>query len=160
MRALSVMQPWASLIAHGHKKIESRSWYTAFRGELAIHAAKGFPDEARDLCYTDPFHDCLQRSGYVDNHTTVKVGMLELGAIVAVVRLVSVERTELLTNQLSLPPDSSRLTEQERAFGNYQPGRWAWHLELLYRVEPAVPCRGSLGLWDVPAECDLAVKRP
>lgn len=38
MKALTIRQPWASLIAHGVKTIETRSWSTKYRGPLAIHA--------------------------------------------------------------------------------------------------------------------------
>jgi len=40
MKALSLWQPYASLIADGRKKIETRHWELLYRGELAIHAAK------------------------------------------------------------------------------------------------------------------------
>ena len=43
MKALTLTQPWASLVAIGAKRIETRSWSTPYRGLLAIHAAKGFP---------------------------------------------------------------------------------------------------------------------
>ena len=36
MKALSVQQPWASLIADGYKTIEVRSWATKHRGPLLI----------------------------------------------------------------------------------------------------------------------------
>lgn len=45
MKALSVRQPWASLIASGQKTIEIRSWSTRHRGELAIVASKGLSRE-------------------------------------------------------------------------------------------------------------------
>lgn len=38
MKALSIKQPWASLIAHGIKDIENRTWRTHFRGKIYIHA--------------------------------------------------------------------------------------------------------------------------
>lgn len=41
MKAISIRQPWAWLIAHGHKDIENRSWRTNYRGPVLIHAAKG-----------------------------------------------------------------------------------------------------------------------
>ena len=41
MKALTVSQPYASLIASGEKWIENRTWETRFRGLLAIHAGKG-----------------------------------------------------------------------------------------------------------------------
>jgi hypothetical protein len=36
--ALSINQPWAWLIAAGHKDVENRNWKTDFRGEFLIHA--------------------------------------------------------------------------------------------------------------------------
>ena len=41
MKALSLKQPWASLLAHGKKTIELRSWSTTHRGMLAICASVG-----------------------------------------------------------------------------------------------------------------------
>lgn len=44
-KALSIKQPWASLIAHGIKDIENRTWKTSYRGKILIHASlKGVPD--------------------------------------------------------------------------------------------------------------------
>ena len=39
MKALSIKQPWASLIANGIKDIENRTWKTHFRGRIYIHAS-------------------------------------------------------------------------------------------------------------------------
>lgn len=39
MKALSIKQPWASLIAHGIKNIENRTWKTNFRGRIYIHVS-------------------------------------------------------------------------------------------------------------------------
>lgn len=38
--ALTVLQPWASLIALDEKQFETRSWSTPYRGTLVIHAGK------------------------------------------------------------------------------------------------------------------------
>ncbi len=48
MRALSVRQPWASLIAIGEKTIELRSWRTHYRGPVLI-VASARPDRRADL---------------------------------------------------------------------------------------------------------------
>lgn len=40
MKALSVKQPWASLIASGKKTVETRVWSTEYRGELLIVSSK------------------------------------------------------------------------------------------------------------------------
>ncbi|WP_181162423.1 ASCH domain-containing protein [Burkholderia contaminans] len=47
MKALSIQQPWAWLIAHADeyddpKRIENRNWATRYRGPLLIHASKTF----------------------------------------------------------------------------------------------------------------------
>lgn len=39
MLALSVRQPWASLLAWGEKSIEVRSWSTTSRGRILVHAS-------------------------------------------------------------------------------------------------------------------------
>lgn len=41
MRTLSIRQPWAWLIVHGHKAVENRDWSTPWRGEFLIHAGVG-----------------------------------------------------------------------------------------------------------------------
>jgi hypothetical protein len=46
VKALSLTQPWATLIADGRKTIETRSWPTIFRGRIAIHAAKSIDSTA------------------------------------------------------------------------------------------------------------------
>jgi hypothetical protein len=38
--ALSLKQPWATLLVHGHKSVEVRNWPTARRGRILIHAAR------------------------------------------------------------------------------------------------------------------------
>ena len=40
MKALSVKQPWASLIASGKKSLEIRTWRTDHRGPLLIVASR------------------------------------------------------------------------------------------------------------------------
>lgn len=46
MKALTVKQPWAELIASGKKPLETRTWSTSYRGRLAIHAGKEADEDA------------------------------------------------------------------------------------------------------------------
>jgi hypothetical protein len=46
MKALSIKQPWASLIIEGTKKIENRTWKTNYRGRILVHASKNWDKEA------------------------------------------------------------------------------------------------------------------
>ncbi|MGO8759326.1 MAG: ASCH domain-containing protein [Terracidiphilus sp.] len=143
MKTLTLTQPWASLVAIGAKQIETRSWTTAFRGRLAIHAAKGFPKWAKEFAGEPP--------------VSVLFGMnyeYPRGAIVATCRLVSVLPTrELQKNGVIRMDDTARcpdfeLTEQERDFGDYEPGRYAWLLADIKPVSRPIIVNGALGLWE------------
>jgi len=47
-RAISVRQPWAHAIAYAGKRIENRTWGTAYRGPLLIHASLSYEEDAWD----------------------------------------------------------------------------------------------------------------
>jgi hypothetical protein len=73
MKALSIRQPWAWLIVHGHKDIENRQWRTLYRGKILVHAAKGITEEEYAIAYVlaeeqgvelPPFKE-LERGGIV-----------------------------------------------------------------------------------------------
>jgi hypothetical protein len=65
MKTLTLTQPWATLVSLGAKTFETRSWKTDYSGPLAIHAAKGFPGWAKDLCSIDDeyFYKALRPAG-------------------------------------------------------------------------------------------------
>jgi len=44
IHCLSIRQPWAWLIANGHKDIENRDWFTPYRGLVLIHAPRRLDD--------------------------------------------------------------------------------------------------------------------
>lgn len=46
MKALSIKQPWATMILCGPKHVENRTWETNYRGRLLIHAGKNIDREA------------------------------------------------------------------------------------------------------------------
>jgi hypothetical protein len=48
--ALSIRQPWAWLIVHGHKDVENRNWSTIFRGPVWVHASKGMTKWEYEVC--------------------------------------------------------------------------------------------------------------
>jgi hypothetical protein len=146
MKTLSLHQPWASLVAAGEKKIETRSWDTKYRGPIAIHASKSMPEYARDFCYEPGVHTMLVRAGFGQTgFRGSDVGGLPLGAVVATAQLVGVSPVEAL--------DLSRLGK-ERILGNFAAGRFAWFLEDIMSVRPPRPARGSLGLWDWDAAAE------
>ena len=46
MKAITIKQPFASLIAAGIKEYEFRTWKTNYRGEILIHAGKSIDKDA------------------------------------------------------------------------------------------------------------------
>lgn len=141
MKTLTLTQPWATLVAIGAKRIETRSWRTSYRGPLAIHAAKGFPKEARVLCRNNPFHRELYNAGFASVSYS---GDLPLGCVIATCRLVDCAPTELVSRT------PGRLSEQESAFGDYSYGRWAWILSDVAPLPQPIPAKGALSLWEWP----------
>jgi len=149
IRGLSLWQPWASLIAIGAKLYETRSWSTPYRGELAIHATKVFPAEARELCGQAPFFGALQAA------KERPFDPLPRGAIVAVAEIIACYPTEgiALTQWWD-----AKTAHREIAFGDYSEGRWAWVLKNIRRLSRSVPCRGAQGLWIVPADVERQIR--
>ncbi len=47
-KALSIQQPWCHKILFEGKDVENRTWQTGFRGNVLIHASKGFDSYDRD----------------------------------------------------------------------------------------------------------------
>jgi hypothetical protein len=62
-RAVTLSQPWATLLALGVKTTETRAWTTNYSGPLLIHAGKSLPTEAIDLLTDPAVFDLLRRHG-------------------------------------------------------------------------------------------------
>ena len=129
IKVLSLMQPWAELVVNGAKAIETRSWPTRYRGELYIHASKKFFYSDLELYYQDHFF----RKNLPDPKKLIT------GAIIGKVNLVNVVAVEELDGKLS---------KQERTFGDYTTGRFAWILESPQRLSQPIPAAGKLSIWE------------
>lgn len=147
MRGLSLTQPWATLVALGHKRVETRSWSTSYRGEILIHAAKGFPRDVQEMCADEPFLAALKGAGFTNTN------QLPRGVIVAVAKLTGIARTEEWTAM------SQGLLRHEIEFGDYSPGRFGWALSEVRALREAIPCKGALGLWAVPPDIVASITR-
>jgi hypothetical protein len=130
MRAISLWQPWASAVAFGLKRIETRHWPARYTGPLAIHAAKRWTAETRD--------DAASFARAYDP----RLAEPPLGAIVATCRLVRCDRSEDILHR--------GITSMEEAFGNYGPGRFGWLLDDIVALAEPIPFRGAQGFFDVP----------
>ena len=150
MKALSLWQPWASLIATGAKKYETRSWETSYRGPLLICAAKRrvWAELNHYLCRLDfvgglaPLKELpLDLKGETWVHLAPED--LPSGKAVTLVDLVDCLKTENLTLGEYFP---------EQTFGDFTPGRFAWKLENVRRFKDPFPVKGGQRLFEVPDE--------
>lgn len=139
MKALTLTQPYATLMQIQAKRIETRSWKTPYRGELVIHAAKGFPKWAKETCEEEPFAHVLR-------------GMnLPISRGLCVVRLVDcVHTTDYGSMCKRIDELGAPMTENEFAFGDYSPTRYAWVTEFVRVLDDPREVKGALGLWEWP----------
>lgn len=142
MRALSLLQPWASLVILALKRVETRSWEAPERakGRIAIHASKALRRAEADLFHESPFREAFGELGIES------VDELPLGAILGTVGLSGCWPVEHFLGKISA---------RERAFGNYsndEGQRYGWVLERPMPIDNVIFCKGSLGLWTVPAD--------
>lgn len=129
MKALTVKQPWASLIAAGFKDVENRSRRTHYRGPLAIHVAQ---TPSRPGGHLDDLAGMDLPAEARDTVKHVLPRNLYAGHVIAIVDLV----------------DCVQDSESPWAFA----GHWHWVLANPSTIG-AYPTKGRLGLWDweVPA---------
>jgi activating signal cointegrator 1 len=142
MKALSLKQPWASLmfVANG-KEFETRSWRTKHRGLLAIHASKSYPPIDRALRTRAPYRTALRHEGE-----------LPLGAIIGILDIVDIFTTYTAIDAgLIHRPD-------ERRYGDYGMNRFAWQTANAFKLPFPIPCNGALSLWDVPEYVEDQIK--
>ena len=159
MYTITLWQPWASLIADGVKQYETRSWkppWNLIGKRIAIHAAK---------------RKITEQEFYVDLEGKVRWEMyfryglkwnkeIPYGAIVATAELVGFFQIEGYADKtqsqvVGLWEDRHVIGQRETIntdpFGDYSPGRYAWWLQSVIKLEAPVPAQGKQGIW----KCDV-----
>lgn len=143
MKALTLYQPWASAIAAGLKKIETRNWtpsHDVFQDRLAIHASTrwspkevafwvewimGAPPECRDA---------FQKVGI-----TIGTDNPPLGVIVATVRVIRCVPTHDL---------AATIGQVENSLGDFSPLRWGWVMEDVRPLKRPIRATGMQKIWE------------
>ncbi len=138
MKVLSIKQPWASLIAHGIKDIENRTWKTNFRGRILIHSAKRpiYGKSLFDLLTKDQLQKINEKVGFdascVWDH---------YGAIIG-----SVEIVDCVVNHPSIWAEK---------------GVWNWVLaNPIIFDKPIENVKGKLSFWDFTGINEVQIKCP
>lgn len=128
MKALTICNPYAHLIAIGEKFVENRTWFTRYRGVLAIHAAKS--------------------KSWLGPNDTTRWPDMSYGGIVATCRLAWCFRIDQVRDIREMHPDlAQRILEHK-----YTEGPWCWGLADVRRLPLPVPMPGQRGVWDVDPE--------
>ena len=130
MRALTLWQPWASLVASGVKRIENRPWAPPawmLNETFAIHAGLRYD---RDSAAT-----AEELGGY-----PLPKSECPRGAIIATCSLIAVARSA---------EEAVRFADGDRSQERWFFGPYGWVLDDIEAIDP-VPCRGFQGLWNIP----------
>lgn len=172
MKALTLWQPWASLIAAGIKTHETRSWAppaSLIGQRIAVHSAVR-PTRADEI-----------RAIQADVMLGMTVGIggraldvldlawscsLPLGAVICTVKLSAAFKCGIMRENgqvqidRALSKDDSPILLQADPFGDFSTGRWAWALEDVDLVEPPFRVQGHQGLWNWPYPASLNFSAP
>lgn len=127
MRALTLWQPWAHVVARGEKLIENRPWQPPawmFWQRFAIHAGKRWDKAGAELVE--------KIAGYMPSDV---IG----GAIIATTKLVGVVTS------------AEEAEEMSPGQGKWFLGPFGWVLQDT-RETPVIPCRGYQKLWKLTDE--------
>src|SRR5687767_3667093 len=146
MKTLSLNPPYTTLIAACQrfpelgKHIETRGrWHYTHRGELLVHQTAGLgemfadEDELAAFCQQEPFRSTLAALGITE------AAQLPRGAIVARAILIDVVSTDELPAGYRRGAHVWWLTERERTFGNYAPGRYGLLLADIQALPTPIP---------------------
>lgn len=133
MHVLTLREPWASLIAYGPKRVETRSWGSRYRGTLYIHAGAAKAD------WRDP--RIQQLAALLPGREPAYGMVLCRCTLVDCVRM-----NEAFLAGLTDPV--------ERMCGEYAPGRFAWLLADVAPLSRPFPAKGRLGLWQIDSAAE------
>jgi hypothetical protein len=126
MKAITISQPYATLIADGEKWVENRKWATSYRGALAIHAGKGT--------------QYLTRQELAEYPSSCIVAICDLVACMPIASMRQISRGQKVGNtDLTL----GDILDHEHAEGPY-----CWVLQNVRPLIPPVPYKGAQGLWE------------
>ena len=120
MKALTIKEPWATLIIDGYKKYEFRSWKTNYRGKILIHAGLSSDDDTMFSEY---------------NLEYIK------GAIIGEADLVD---CILVTKSF----DDELKNSNTIVYSHEHVGLYAWKLENIKKYDKPIYVKGKLGLWN------------
>lgn len=158
MKALTLHQPWATLIASGVKTSETRSWpppKALYGQRIAIHAGRK-EIARRDIHLLRGIAERLPWFRPNDPTSVVRIS-IPTGGVVATARLVTAFRVgehsedgrfALCDRQHDDLCPSLYHTARIDQYGDYSIGRWIWVLDRVEEYDPPVAAVGHQGIWN------------
>ena len=176
MKAISLWQPWASLIACGAKPFETRSWAPPrdmIGQPIAIHAAKKIDKDAAQFATDIMYGQHDSHGGLAERMEASWAGgagdllarfgdtIMPIGCIVAIAKLDAAFQLGERAEGTAVPAASvvQRITSRDMPpcftvriddFGDYTPGRWAWLFRDVKPLKPPAPAKGAQGFFELP----------
>lgn len=148
MHAITLYQPWATLLILGVKRFETRCWTTKIRGEIAIHAAQNqkhlnkLLDEFRSSNQIATLHpwarniaEVLMENKHLISGADLK-SFFPTGCVLGTAEIAHIYAEQ--------PP---ALSERERLLGEYGVGRFAWEMTNIVRLPTPIAATGRQRLW-------------
>lgn len=158
MKALTVWQPWASLLAIEAKRYETRGWETSYRGPIAIHAAVKPVHESLTGLLLGAETYAAVIAALADRYRQGHPSDLPTGAIIAVAELIGCHEIrddgsgKKLRAYIQRPNYRQEYIQgNELLFGDFTPGRFAWELKSVRMLDKPIPAKGRQGLWNFEA---------
>jgi len=157
-RVLTLWQPYASLLVHDIKKIETRpaptSW-TVEKGVYLIHAASKWTKEQEKICLSDPFYAPLLDSGLLKWDGLHKwkpkcAFMLPLGKIIGAIEVTEccpITKIGIHNRFAELSVPHKLVIDPELSFGDYRAGRYAWLTQNPRLLKTPIPYKGGQGYY-------------
>lgn len=147
MKAISIKQPWASLIVHGIKDIENRTWKTNFRGRVYIHASA-------KIAFVGSYRENLPHRFWIDLSESERSSLINSfqhrGSIIGEVDII-----DCVINHSSIWAEKTEgITDTNtKEFIPYKKNKpiYNWVLEnAVLFPEPILDVKGKLSFWDYP----------
>lgn len=138
MKALSIKQPWASLIAHGIKDIENRTWKTKFRGRIYIHASAKSAGNTAYLLNKEQNNDFAFNT---ENYKTFESN-LPYSAIIGEVDII-----DCVINHPSVWAETTATTQDGKDLIEKPIYNWVLANAKLYD-KPILNVKGKLSFWE------------
>lgn len=158
MKALTIWQPWATLLASGKKHIETRSRKINYRGEILIHAAKKPYIDGIALMNLEALEYLKKALNLpavkIESDWTAYTNKLPSGVIIGKAVLTDCQQIDQEYEDFI-----KNICPAEYAFGDFTPGRYAWVMEDPVLFNNPIPARGSQGLWNWEGELSDATNK-